>query len=604
MVGTAPLTRSWLEVNNINGINAWDISTMLESFIVDYLPKSIYNRRTQWAGGEFGNGFEFWRRLYIEFQGGQEAVEYGGIRRLQEFPRCTNLAKLSEHLDDWLDVLTTHGSELEHCPRLLRNMLLAIIPSDLENEIVEKSHKVEFRTYAGIIKWCRNKVEVKRTKELSEITRRPPMSTAGHIKGLGDGPTDDQLQLQQAAAEGTIPAWATEILAALRGGALPAQVPPSPAPPPPQPLEGVHALRAAAKTKPRPKTGAAKFSFKGCWHCGKDEPGHSRKTCPLFLKVLQGANPPGTPRADMKLPVDYKGAYERAREKAGLTPRKRRVAMLEDTDLDDDYSDSDDEGRLCALTTRTKASMNFETPNPFRPLQEEIDDETLEALNGWAMKVSRKSSKHAKAVVVPKPPPMANKITIQTEHELDDLLRQHPHHAAIPDIDAKIRKVLKSMPPDLVCRPGETLCLVDSGSTVNAAWIEKHFPAYAHLVKQTPASLRGDTATTACGKQLANKGRCVIRANVQGEDFTVAFKDMETDLPILSVRKMVKQDNTVNFRNGGGTITNNKTHRVVRFFEHEGVYFIKLKIDDPELMNIAGATSNRGQPPMGFHRQG
>jgi len=157
---------------------------------------------------------------------------------------------------------------------------------------------------------------------------------------------------------------------------------------------------------------------------------------------------------------------------------------------------------------------------------------------------------------------------------------------------------LKTMPSELVCELDEVLCLVDSGSTVNAAWIAKHFPAYALLVQQTAASLKGDGATTACGKKLLNKGRCVVGATAQGLDFSVAFKDMETELPILSVRKMVKNENDVKFEEGGGFIRNRRSGRVLRFFEHEGVYFIKLKVKDPAFLEIVSPNT------QGFHRQG
>ena len=60
---------------------------MFESFVIDWLLKPMYTRRTQIAGGEFGNGFELWRRLFNEYQGGSDAVEFGGMRRLQEFPK-------------------------------------------------------------------------------------------------------------------------------------------------------------------------------------------------------------------------------------------------------------------------------------------------------------------------------------------------------------------------------------------------------------------------------------------------------------------------------------------------------------------------------------
>ena len=76
--GTSAIKKSWLLENNIEGINAWDLSTMVESFLVDYFPRSMYNRRVQLSGGEMGNGFEMWRRLFIDFQGGSTAVEFGG----------------------------------------------------------------------------------------------------------------------------------------------------------------------------------------------------------------------------------------------------------------------------------------------------------------------------------------------------------------------------------------------------------------------------------------------------------------------------------------------------------------------------------------------
>jgi hypothetical protein len=205
---------------------------------------------------------------------------------------------------------------------------------------------------------------------------------------------------------------------------------------------------------------------------------------------------------------------------------------------------------------------------------------------------------------VPVPKSTGN-FSVKCERDLDELLRAHPHIAAIPGSAKKIRKVLKSMPPELVCGDDEVLCLVDSGSTVNAAWISKHFPQWAHLVKSTPASERGDCATTACGQQLVNKGRVQIKATAQGADFNVAFKDMETELPILSVRKMVKKNHDVRFRRDGGSIKNRTTGREVLFYAHEGVYFLKLKISNPDLdaLNLLLDFADPKET-LPFHRQG
>ena len=174
------------------------------------------------------------------------------------------------------------------------------------------------------------------------------------------------------------------------------------------------------------------------------------------------------------------------------------------------------------------------------------------------------------------------------------------HHlklASLPE-PKKIKNALRTMPQELVCGLDEVLCLVDSGATVNTAWIEKHFPAYRFLVKETAASRQGDSATTASGGKLVNKCRCIVGATAQGSDFNIAFKDMETELPIWSVRNMVKNQNVVTFEDDGGTIRNKNSGRVMRFYEHEGVYFIKLKVKNPEDLDAVAPNS------QGFQRQG
>ena len=212
--------------------------------------------------------------------------------------------------------------------------------------------------------------------------------------------------------------------------------------------------------------------------------------------------------------------------------------------------------------------------NSFSALAEDdstsISGELLDQLNGWAHKVSRKSSKKARPVVVSKPPDA--------------------------ETQQKIRQVIKTRPAELECDENEVLCLVDSGSTVNAAWISRHFPQYSAMVKPTPSSERGEGATTACGRELLNKGRCVVSGSVQDSPYKIAFKDMEVEIPILSVRKMVRRNNQVKFNNRGGTITNKTSGRQIRFHEHEGVYFLKLKVDGPDADTSQLGFTRPGRP--------
>ena len=187
-------------------------------------------------------------------------------------------------------------------------------------------------------------------------------------------------------------------------------------------------------------------------------------------------------------------------------------------------------------------------------------------------------------MLVPKKIDVLDTITVRSERELDSIMKSHPYLAAIPK-GQQIRKLLRTMPVELVCGPDEVLCLVDSGSTINAAWIAKHFPGCVNHVRPTVASQSGDFATTAGGQTLINKGRCLVSATSNGKPFDVAFKDMETELPILSVRKMVRKGNEVRFKKLGGTIRNTSTGELQRFHEHQGVYFMKLKINDPSFLD-------------------
>ena len=115
---------------------------------------------------------------------------------------------------------------------------------------------------------------------------------------------------------------------------------------------------------------------------------------------------------------------------------------------------------------------------------ENLSDEAISSLNGWVTKVSRKNKK-GKLEKIEKPKALES-FFISNEKQLDQLLARHPKLAAIPETDKKIRKLLKSMPAQLICGPDEILCLVDSGSTVNAAWIEKHLPAYETWSSRLP----------------------------------------------------------------------------------------------------------------------
>ena len=137
---------------------------------MEHLSDNLYRRRHQLCGGMRGNGLEMWRWLFNGFQGGSEAVHLGAPRRLQELPRCNKLESLSSHLDEWVECLETHGTELLAAPGVLRSMLLGIIPSDYEDELSSKPH---IQSWQEIMQWCKVKNIYKRQKVLAEAARKP-----------------------------------------------------------------------------------------------------------------------------------------------------------------------------------------------------------------------------------------------------------------------------------------------------------------------------------------------------------------------------------------------------------------------------------------------
>ena len=56
---------------------------------------------------------------------------------------------------------------------------------------------------------------------------------------------------------------------------------------------------------------------------------------------------------------------------------------------------------------------------------------------------------------------------------------------------------------------------------------------------------------------------------------------MKVKVPIISVRKLVRDYHNVYFRKHGGYIKDLKTGNRLPFFEHHGVYYIKYKVRSP-----------------------
>ena len=82
------------------------------------------------------------------------------------------------------------------------------------------------------------------------------------------------------------------------------------------------------------------------------------------------------------------------------------------------------------------------------------------------------------------------------------------------------------------------MVLTDSGSALNVAKIQTHFKSYANVVVPSSGSKSGEIATTACGKQLTNRGKCTVHGTADGQIIAIPFQDMDVELPIASIQNV------------------------------------------------------------------
>ena len=293
----------------------------MEAWLVDWLSDSFYRRRKQLSGGEKGNGFEMWRWMFNEFQSGSDAINLGGSRRLQDWPRYSKIESLSAHLDDWVDCLETYSAELLSAPGTLRSMILGVIPNEFEDELLSKPN---VKTWQEIVEWCKIKTVYKRQKVLSEQARKP----GGRVAALLVGPDEPEVQDRTDPEEP--PAWFKDYINKLDGGN---RKPPPRAPRSPSP--GGSGSRGASPRGGKP----LRIKFEGCWHCGTK--GHSRGQCELFKKLMAEANKNISDRTEWKLPEGYKGKYEEAKAKARAASKKR-VNALDGGMADGECTEGDD----------------------------------------------------------------------------------------------------------------------------------------------------------------------------------------------------------------------------------------------------------------------
>ena len=145
--------------------------------------------------------------------------------------------------------------------------------------------------------------------------------------------------------------------------------------------------------------------------------------------------------------------------------------------------------------------------------------------------------------------------------------------------------------------PDEILAMIDTGPFAHAINARKNLPQ--HSIEAVDEEMRGKVAETACGGILKVLGSVTVNATADGMPVRVRFNDMDVQCAILSVRRLCMDGHDVYLNYDGGYIENIESGKRIPFFEMDGVYYIKLKIQQPQdVMPIPDV------PEMPFTRQG
>ena len=578
--------------------DATDLSQKLEQLLADYLPDRHFLRRTQLSGGpsEDGNGFTMWRRLHRDNKGEGQIVDYAGSQCLREYGRCDKLEEVSAHIDGWYELFDNYGKELEHAHVMTRGMFLDIIPKDLRTEIL-KERSLAGAGHRALAEWCRNRVLVLTSEKLADI-RKKDLTHRAKIHSLVQ-------PVEQPTGEADFseaPSWARQLYALQLAAVTP----------PPRPHPGA---RKASSPRRSPSPGNRKnvidWPAGKCFHCGGD---HTRDKCEKFKKMMQEANP-GKARKDWVPPVGYKSAIAKAREAAKATAKakpkakatKKISALLQDSiEPEDDTASengfsSDNEGSMCALRQLDPSLCNessslaalaprpISTINRFDGLQEgqSYDKDMLLSLNNWAHRVRNESSikPKAKAKADPEIENAVKFISDKTQiaspvivvHSSRDIDKATDIVKPLPANRKAMTKLVKKLSSNVSCQPDERLVMVDSGAFTHAIDPDVELSNFDFSLVPLKDDEKGLDGESACGGIMKCLGHISTRGTVEGVPLNVTWQSMKVKVPILSVRKLVRDRHSVRFHDGGGYIRCLRTNQRIPFFEYQGVYYLKMK---------------------------
>ena len=528
-----------------------DLSQGLWAFISDFLSTSMYDGRDLMA--PIGNGFELWRRYYVEFKGRDKEIRTDGKLEFMQMSRHGKLQGLSDHLDRWEHLRAKYCINLPDDETF--TLLLNIIPEDLKFQaMVDKS----VTSMPSLMEWVRLRTDAFQQHQNSELLiKERAKSRATNVSPV----LNETVNALRASEQrrGRSPGTQKEPKGKGKGkGSKPQNA-----------LTDKPRPRSTSRDRPDPK-------FPGCWYCKSTD--HTRQNCPKYKKAREdnGGKHPS-------------GAWENEKAK----PTVNAAVMGSDAPSDQDTEDESDGDELqqvqaapCmvwpTLSTAPKRKKLFCKPrvgahcpcsnhnesvchvhtNTFNNLADECDDDDMKMImalengqieadvEGWAKVKNPRKKK------------------LRPEADLQWL--------------AEIGKCSDFVDLRAGLEEDEELVLMDSGCGNHIANPKKHFRKFK--TRQSAGQRNGQEFVLADKSKIKNLGEKEVHFSTEeGHECSTIFQQANVAMPIFSIRKLGRTHRTVfaDRNRDHGYIEHRTTGQRTAFFSRHGVYFMKIRLREP-----------------------
>ena len=517
------------------------LSQHLWVFIGKNVDNDVHGRRMALTQNDADNGFELWRALYIECEGGAEQVTLNGMSNLHSFPQCPRAEDLQHWLGQWQMTRQKYGNDLPESH--LKQMFLNMVPGSVAEKLRERKDLNTLQQYIDEIN-----ADLGRLNDTKLAKIHAQRMTAA-LKSGSRSSVNAITEEEQHAPATLVPTANDDINKKLDTliSVLTAQQSGQRGRPTERPGNRDRSTSRDRPKSPRGIDPAWAKEGKGCLHCGLK--GHNRKECNKFKKLLAENN--------NSLPAGYKGAYEKWKDQRKNT----KVSVLSDIPgAEEDVDEFAETSLIWSLPT--KANLKplpcpcTAISNAFAELEDhdnDDEDEVMAALQQLTPKVRVGPKVPQKQLRKSKP--MTRQQTLEIPKQVQDGVID------LPSLDLESNAEYEAV-----------WALVDSGAGRSCANKSKHFPFVK--TKNQPSQAR---MATASGQELKSRGTFQVHAlTSEGQKVIPEFEDADVDMPIVAVNDLSKDDTEVTFRHSQSELVDVETGRKSRFIKKRGVYFMKM----------------------------